>query len=187
MPIRINLLAEAQAAEEMRRKDPVKRCIWVAGFLVFVVLLVSATLQFKIMQARSEVSTLQVSWKTIEKRVQDVNDHRNQKNELEMKLSALDQFTTNRMLWANALNAIQHILVADVQLTRVHTEQIFVSGGSARGEMLVQALQLELLVTCKVWNPAKTFDIALSPEQRADFEAVAPQLAVAVGAAISAF
>ena len=64
--------------------------------------------------------------------------------------------------------------------------QVFVSGGSARGELLVQALQLELLVPCKVWNPAKTFEIALSPEQQADFEAVAPQLAVAVGAAISA-
>lgn len=125
MPIRINLLAEAQAAEELRRKDPVKRSIWIGGFVVFIVLLISMTLQFKIMQARSEVSSLQMSWKSIEKQVQEVNDHRNKKNLLEQKLSALDQFTTNRMLWASALNALQHTPVADVQLTRVRTEQVF--------------------------------------------------------------
>lgn len=64
--------------------------------------------------------------------------------------------------------------------------QIFVSGGSARGELLVQALQLELLVPCKIWNPAKSFELSLSPQQRAEFDSVAPQLAVAVGAALSA-
>jgi hypothetical protein len=132
MPIRINLLAEAQAAEEMRRKDPVKRSIWVGAFLVFVVLLASVTLQFKVMQARSEVSTLQMKWKSIEKQVQDVNDHRNRKHELEQKLSALDQFTTNRMLWANALDAMQHILVPDVQLVHVRTEQILALNESGR-------------------------------------------------------
>src|SRR5688572_29925982 len=99
MPIRMNLLAESQAAEEMRRKDPVKRSIWIGGFVVFVVLLAGATLQFKIIAARSDVSGLQTQWKAIEKRVQEVNDHRNNTRELEHKLSALDQFTTNRMLW----------------------------------------------------------------------------------------
>ena len=64
--------------------------------------------------------------------------------------------------------------------------QVFISGGSARGELLVQALQLELLVPCRVWNPAKSFDVALAPEQAAEFATVSPQFAVAVGAAISA-
>ena len=127
MPIRINLLAEAQAAEEMRRKDPVKRSIWVAGFVVFLVLLVSVTLQFKIMQARADVGAVQTSWKAIEKPFQEVNDQRNRKNEFEKKLSALDQFTTNRTLWANALNALQHTPVPDVQLVRLRTEQSFES------------------------------------------------------------
>jgi hypothetical protein len=125
MPIRINLLAEAQSAEEMRRKDPVKRSIWIGSFVVFVVLLVSATLQFKIIAARSEVTSLGVSWKTIEKQVQEVNDHRNSTRELERKLSALEQFTTNRMLWANALNAFQHTGMDGVQIVRIRTEQVF--------------------------------------------------------------
>jgi Tfp pilus assembly PilM family ATPase len=68
----------------------------------------------------------------------------------------------------------------------VAVSQVFVSGGCARGELLVHALQAELLVPCKTWNPAKAFDMALSPEQTAEFPNVAPQLAVAFGAALSA-
>ena len=34
MPIRLNLLAEAQALEESRRRDPVKRAVWAGVFLV---------------------------------------------------------------------------------------------------------------------------------------------------------
>ena len=68
----------------------------------------------------------------------------------------------------------------------VPVSQVFVSGGSARGELLVQALQLELMVPCRTWNPAQSFDMTLSPELAAEFAAASPQLAVAVGAAISA-
>jgi hypothetical protein len=132
MPIRINLLAEAQAAEEMRRKDPVKRAVWIAGFAVFLVLLVAATLQFKIIVAKTEVSGLQASWKSIEKQVKEVTDHRGRTRDLESKLSALNQFTTNRMLWATALNALQHTPVDGVELVRLHTEQSFsLNEGSA--------------------------------------------------------
>lgn len=133
MPIRINLLAESQAAEEMRRKDPVKRSIWIGGFVVFVVLLASATLQFKIIEARSTVKGLQAQWKSIEKRVQEVNDHRNNSRDLEHKLSALHQFTTNRMLWAHALDALQHVPIDGVQLVNVRTEQTFVLNEGAKG------------------------------------------------------
>jgi Tfp pilus assembly protein PilN len=125
MPIRINLLADAQAAEESRRKDPVKRAVWIGAFAVFVVLLWAATLQFKIIVARSEVSGLQASWKAIEKQAQEINDHKASTRNIEQKLSAVDQFTTNRMLWATTLNALQHTSVDGVQLTRVRTEQSF--------------------------------------------------------------
>jgi len=127
MPIRINLLAEAQAAEEMRRKDPVKRAIWIGGFLVFLIVLCAVTLQFKIMAARSDVNTLQASWKSIEKNVQEVNGKRNDTRELESRLSALDQFTTNRLLWAAALNAFQFTPVEGVQLVRLKANQAFTS------------------------------------------------------------
>jgi len=68
----------------------------------------------------------------------------------------------------------------------VPVSQVFLSGGSARGELIVQSLQLELLVPCKVWNPAATLQPMLGAEQAAELQANAPQLAVAVGAGISA-
>ena len=55
MPIRINLLAEAQAAEEMRRRDPVKRAVWIAGALVLVVAAWVVFLQVKIMKASGQL------------------------------------------------------------------------------------------------------------------------------------
>ncbi len=132
MPIRINLLAEAQSAEEMRRKDPVKRSIWIGGFCVFLVLLYAATLQLKIMVARSEVTFLEMGWKKIQQPVQEINDHRNSTRELERKISALDQFTTNRMLWAVALNALQQTPVENVSLVHLRSEQTYFMNEGAK-------------------------------------------------------
>jgi uncharacterized membrane protein YiaA len=53
MAISINLLAEAQAAEEQRRKDPVKRAALAAGFVVFLVALWATTLQLRIMASKA--------------------------------------------------------------------------------------------------------------------------------------
>jgi type IV pilus assembly protein PilM len=64
--------------------------------------------------------------------------------------------------------------------------QVFFSGGSARSEFIVQALQAELMVPCKCWNPTAAMTLALPAPQLAELEAVAPQLAVAVGAALTA-
>jgi type IV pilus assembly protein PilM len=65
--------------------------------------------------------------------------------------------------------------------------QAFISGGSARSEFIVQTLQTELMAECKSWNPLSFLELALPPQQAAELEHVAPQLAVAVGAAIGAF
>jgi type IV pilus assembly protein PilM len=64
---------------------------------------------------------------------------------------------------------------------------IFISGGSARSEFIVQSLRTELGVECKTWNPAATLQLALPPQQAAEMEHIAPQLTVAIGAALAAF
>ncbi|NOS70035.1 MAG: pilus assembly protein PilM [Verrucomicrobia bacterium] len=64
--------------------------------------------------------------------------------------------------------------------------QVYVAGGSARSEFIVQTLAAELMVECKTWNPASFLQIELPPQQAAEIEQVAPQLAVAIGTAISA-
>lgn len=63
---------------------------------------------------------------------------------------------------------------------------VFVSGGTARSEFILQALQNELMVQCQGWNPAKNLELLLTPEQRGTFESIAPQLTVAIGAATAA-
>jgi type IV pilus assembly protein PilM len=64
---------------------------------------------------------------------------------------------------------------------------VFVCGGSSRSEFILQTLQTELLAECKQWNPIGSLQVELPPQQAAEIEQVAPQLAVAVGSAIAAF
>ena len=64
--------------------------------------------------------------------------------------------------------------------------QVYVSGGAGRSEFMIQTLQSDLMVPCKGWNPVSSFGIALPAPQLATIEQDAPQLAVALGAAIAA-
>ncbi|HXT10582.1 MAG TPA: pilus assembly protein PilM [Candidatus Angelobacter sp.] len=63
--------------------------------------------------------------------------------------------------------------------------QVFVSGASARSELMLQILQSEMSVECKSWNPAAAFELQLPPQQAGEFEHIAPQLSVAIGAALA--
>src|SRR5437868_2272505 len=99
MPIKINLLAEAQAAEELRRKDPVKRAILGAILVVFAALAWSSAIQVKMLTRKSELNGVEASWKRIEKDYQAAVESRRRVLEAEEKLVALQQLTTNRFLW----------------------------------------------------------------------------------------
>jgi type IV pilus assembly protein PilM len=65
--------------------------------------------------------------------------------------------------------------------------QVFLSGGSTASPVILQTLQAELMLECKVWNPLSFLELALPPQQAAEVELVSSQLAVAVGAAVGAF
>jgi type IV pilus assembly protein PilM len=69
----------------------------------------------------------------------------------------------------------------------VAVSQVFLSGGSARSEFLVAALQTELMVPCKTWNATQRLHSLLPVEQRPGLEQAAPELAVAIGTAVSVF
>jgi type IV pilus assembly protein PilM len=64
--------------------------------------------------------------------------------------------------------------------------QVFLSGGSSKSEFIVETLRRELMVECRTWNPTTFMKLALSAEQSAELEPVAPQLIVAIGAAVTA-
>jgi len=64
--------------------------------------------------------------------------------------------------------------------------QVFLSGGAARSETIVQMLQREVMVDCKILNPTTFLHMELPPHQTVEIEQVAPQLSVALGAALAA-
>ena len=62
----------------------------------------------------------------------------------------------------------------------------FVTGGSARSQFIVNTLQREILIDCKVLNPTSFLQMELTSQQSIEIEQVAPQLPVALGAALAA-
>ena len=126
MPIRLNLLAEAQAAEEARRRDPVKRAVWVSALLIVVILVWSSSLQLKAILIHSEVSRLegQINSQTNEYRA--VLDNQNKAADIKNKLEALRNLSANRLLQGNLLNALQKTTVDDVQLIRLRLDQTYI-------------------------------------------------------------
>lgn len=126
MPIRINLLAEAQALEELRRRDPVKRAIFVGLLLVALMLAWSISVQLKVVMARSELRKVDQQLVTRTNDFQQVLANQRQLIEANRKLSMLQQMATNRMLHGTLLNALQQTALDDVQLMRVRTDEAYV-------------------------------------------------------------
>jgi len=63
---------------------------------------------------------------------------------------------------------------------------IYFAGGSSRSELILQIMKQELMMDCRLWNPAAGLQQALSPQKAAELEHIAPQLAAAIGAALTA-
>jgi hypothetical protein len=127
MAIRINLLAEAQAAEEERRKDPVKRAAYAAGLVVFIIVLWASTLQLKILSAKSQINSIDAKWKRIESSYESAVSAQRQAIDAEHRLALLHHMSTNRFLWGNVLNALQQTFnnVNDIQTVRLRAEQLY--------------------------------------------------------------
>ena len=125
MPIRLNLLAEARAAEEMKRRDPVKLAAWIAGFVIFLVLLWASTVYFQVIMAGSTLQAQQNRWKGMEKNFVAVTDNTKKLGDLQKKLSSLYRFSTNRFLWGSVLNAFQEATVDKIQVDRFKTTQTY--------------------------------------------------------------
>jgi hypothetical protein len=165
MPIHINLLAEAQAAEDLRRRDPVKRTLWGAGFLITLVLLWCAWAQVKIMWANSELKKNEARWTSIEKRHIEVTDNLKESAEIERKLNSLNRLSTNRFLYGSTLNALQQVMVNQVQAMRLKIAQIYtyiepvVAKGSSTKKIAAKPAETveKTLITFEArdWNPAE--------------------------------
>ena len=65
--------------------------------------------------------------------------------------------------------------------------EVYVSGGSARSNLILQILQTELNLPCKSWDPTTSLNLQLTSGQTTALKQEAPQLTVAIGAALTWF
>lgn len=119
MPIRLNLLAEAQAAEELRRRDPVKRFSWAAVLIVLSMLVWSSSLQVKAFLVKSQLGQLESQMTSRTNEYQQVLAHQQKAAELHDKQVALNRLSQSRFLNGTLLNALQQATVEDVSLLRL--------------------------------------------------------------------
>ena len=122
MPLSINLLAEAQALEELRRRDPVKRAIALGAVLVALLLVWSGYLQSKTIVAARQLDQMESKLRSNTNEYQVVLASKKKLDDATQKLARLQQLTTNRFLTASVLNALQNVIVDDVQLVHLKTD-----------------------------------------------------------------
>jgi hypothetical protein len=127
MPIRINLLAEAQAAEDLRRRDPIKRVIFMAVLVVALMLVWWSWLQLRVMVANQHLSQVQADIQSHTNAYQVVLVGQRKIAEAKQNLAALQKLTSSRFLQGNLLEALQHATVPGVQLMRLRVDQTYVA------------------------------------------------------------
>lgn len=122
MPIRINLLAEQQAAEEARRRDPVKRALWAGGALAGLMVLWIVSLQLKVVSAKAELNRCASQLQSVEENSKEVLHDWAAVSQLDNRLENLRRYSTNRFFCATALDAIQQLAMDDVRI--VHLQSV---------------------------------------------------------------
>ena len=126
MPIRLNLLAEAQAAEEQRRRDPVKRAIWIAALLIALMLGWASSLQLKALIKTRELGKITAQMDACTNDYKKVIEGQRSIADINRRLISLHSLATNRFLNGNLLNALQQAVMDDINLSQIRVEQSYV-------------------------------------------------------------
>jgi len=134
MPIHINLLAESQAAEQMRRRDPLKRFIFGCVSLVLIAVTVFAWMAGKNRLARGRVASVQASIDSKTNAYQRAREELQKVATVRIKLDSLDRLQNARFLQGNLMNALQQATVDGVQLTRMRLDQSYELVGGQNGK-----------------------------------------------------
>jgi len=125
MPIRINLLSEALAEEELRRRDPVKRTIYGGAFVValFLVWFSSTWLEYMVEnqnlnRIQAEIQNHTNDYALVKSNIKKIDD-------ITARMNSLDQLSTARFLQGNLMNALQETYVPNVQLSHLRVDQSY--------------------------------------------------------------
>lgn len=119
----IDLLAEQKEEAHIRSRDPMKRAYALAAALValllgwYALMMVKASdVEKTLQQQNAEMATLQPGFLIAdaeEKKLRVINE----------TLETLDRLSTNRFLWASALDALQHTVVDNFEMVRLQINQ----------------------------------------------------------------
>jgi hypothetical protein len=125
MSIHINLLTEAQAQEDSRKRDPVKRAIFAAALLVALALVWFSSISLEHMVANSNLARVQSE---IQAHTNDYNvvvANLKQITATQNQLKALDELSSARFLQGDLMNALQQLYVSNVCLMRMQIQQSY--------------------------------------------------------------
>jgi hypothetical protein len=125
MPIRINLLAEALAEEDLRRRDPVKRAIFIGAFLVALSLVWFSSTWLEFMIEKSGLSQVETDIQSHTNAYAQVLANQKKFTETQNRMDALEQLSAARFLQGSLLNALQQTYVPNVQLSRLRIDQSY--------------------------------------------------------------
>ena len=125
MPIRINLLAEALAEEDLRRRDPVKRAIFLGAFLVALSLVLFSSIWLTYVLAKQKLNTVEAEIQAHTNDYALVQTNLKKIADVKTRMDALDQLSAARFLQGNLMNALQLTYVPNVQLTRLRIDQSY--------------------------------------------------------------
>jgi hypothetical protein len=128
MPIRINLLAEEQAAEEMRRRDPVKRALFAGVLLIILMIGWIGITQISVMAARGDLADSEARLKKVDEASRQAKANQLALADAEQKLRALENYSTNRFLWGTFLDNVQHVSLETIRLMEIKADQKYVAG-----------------------------------------------------------
>ncbi|MGO8764316.1 MAG: hypothetical protein ACLQSR_04170 [Limisphaerales bacterium] len=155
MPININLLAEAQAAEELRRRDPVKRAVFFGISLAAVFLVFYAAVEAKAMSAKETEEGVEAEMNAQTNAYAKVDAAQKSLNLTRSKVEALLKLQNQRFLQGNLMNALQMATVNGVQLTGLALDQSYSlqGGDSSSGRPATVTGRIVLRLDARDYSP----------------------------------
>ena len=125
MPIRINLLADALAEDDLRRRDPVKRAIFIGVFLVALALVWFSSIWLEYMIDKKGLASIETEILAHTNDYALVKSNLKKIDDAQTRLDALEQLSAARFLHGNLMNAMQLTYVPNVQLNRLRIDQSY--------------------------------------------------------------
>lgn len=160
MPIRINLLAEQLHEADVRRRDPVKRAIAVAVLIgASVIGWYGWLLTQKVVLGRTLAKNKEAIV-AIEADAAEAREALGGVTKLEKRIHSLNSLATNRVLWAEFLNALQEVALADVPVNEMRISQGYsIERPPSKGRLPMPATSTELIsVTIKARDYGSSAD-----------------------------